>query len=239
MYKGESFGLWRPWTGIAYGWADPDSARERLQTKRQRQIRLTRSPFAGMSSMWASDPHTLPCYSPRVAWRMVARATDTRSFIAALLQPFILSAHHNYLLFFPDSDHAREEAYLLGVTCSMPFDWHARLWVEANFTANVVKPFPVPSATRDDRTRRVVEQIAGRLAAIDERFAEWAKNVGVPIGPVSDDEKSEMLAELDAAVAVLYRLDEKDLQIIYGTFHEGADYSSHEERVVAHLRKLQ
>ena len=237
VYKGESFGLWCPWTGTAYGWAKPGQAIEYLQEKRRRQVRLARSAFAGMPSAWANDPKTLPCRHPRIAWRMVARATDTRSFYAALLPPNVLSAHHNYLLFFPDSDHERDEAYILGVMCSMPFDWHARLWVEANFTASIVRPFPVPGAQRSDPVRRRVEDIAGRLAAIDDRFATWAKAVGVPVGPVLDDEREQLLPELDATVALLYGLDENDLDIIYGTFHEGADYSAYSLRVKEHHRR--
>lgn len=238
VYKGESFSLWNPWTGIAYGWAKPKLAEATLQTKRIKQIKGTRSAFAGMPTSWAEDRQTLPCRHPRIAWRKVARATDTRSFYAALLPPNVLSADHNYLLFFTGDECAREEAYILGVMCSMPFDWHARLWVEANFTASIVKPFPIPSSRRSDRTRRVVEKIAGRLAAVDERYEAWAAQVGVPVGPVLHDQRPDLIAKLDAAVAVLYGLDEVDLRVIYDTFHQRADYTAHCERVLAHHRTL-
>jgi len=155
-----------------------------------------------------------------------------------LLPPYVLTADHNYCLFFPKGEAEREEAYILGVMCSMPFDWHARLWVEANFTASIVKPFPVPSAERSDPVRRVVEQVAGRLAAVDERYEPWARAVGVPTGSVADGERADLLAQLDAAVALLYGLDERDLRVIYETFHEGADYSAHCARVLGHHRGL-
>jgi hypothetical protein len=76
------------------------------------------------------------------------------------------------------------------------------------------------------------------LAAVDDRFGEWADAVGVPVASVTDGEKPELLAELDAAVALLYGLDESDQRVIYETFHEGADYSSRYERVLAHYRRL-
>lgn len=185
VYKGESFGLWNPWTGVAYGWAEPEAAVARLQTKRLRQVRTSGGPFFGMSMEWARDAATLPCLNPRVAWRMVARATDTRSFYAVLLPPKVLSAHHNYCLFFGEGEHARDEAYVLGIMCSIPFDWHARLWVEANFTASIVKPFPVPSVLTADPMRRRVEVISARLAAPDARYKAWASSVGVDAGNCS------------------------------------------------------
>lgn len=238
VYKGESFGLWNPWTGIAYGWAQPRIAEARLLDKRKRQIKLARSAFAGMPDSWATDPGTLPCHHPRIAWRKVARATDTRSFYAVLLPPNVLTADHNYCLFFPDGEAEREEAYILGVLCSIPFDWHARLWVEANFTASIVKPFPVPCADRKHPIRGRVEEIAGRLAATDDRYVTWAAAVGVPVGSVTDSERPALLAELDAAVAVLYGLNEDDLRVIFETFHAGWDYSTRLAAVVDHYRRL-
>jgi hypothetical protein len=170
----------------------------------------------------------------------VARATDTRSFYAALIPPRTLSADHNFFLFFPEADHQRDEAYLLGVFCSMPFDWHARLWVEANFTFNVVQPFPVPAAERDNPLRRRVEEIAGRFSAVDDRYAHWAEAVGVPVGSVeSDDERFDLVAELDAAVARMYGLDEAKLTHLFETFHVGWDFAPRLERVLDHFHRLE
>jgi hypothetical protein len=238
VYKGESFGLWQPWTGIAYGWADPEEAVRRLQQKRLRQVGKASGPFSAMSTTWADDETTLPCMNPRIAWRMVARATDTRSFYACLLPPKVLTAHHNYCLFFGNDDHERDEAYLLGVMCSIPFDWHARLWVEANFTASIVRPFPVPAALMGDPLRDRVEQIAGRLAAVDSRYGDWASAVGVPVASVSDGEREILFAELDANVAALYGLTREDLVTIFATFQDGWDYEPRLTAVLEHFERL-
>src|SRR5215211_145889 len=175
-----------------------------------------------MSQSWATNPKTLPCMSPRIGWRKVARATDTRSFYACLLPPRTLSADHNYLLFFPEPDHEREEAYILGCMCSLPFDWHARLWVEANFTANVVQPFPIPAVGRNNSLRRRVEEIAGTLASVDDRYEDWANAVGVSTSSCRSSEAQEaLLAELDAVVARLYGLEGSDIELLFRTFHRG------------------
>jgi len=65
-----------------------------------------------------------------------------------------------------------------------------------------------------------------------------AAAVGVPVGSVTDAEKPELLAELDAAVAVLYGLDAADMRHIFETFHVGWDYEERLARVLTHLDRL-
>ena len=84
----------------------------------------------------------------------------------------------------------------------------------------------------------MVVDIAGRLAAVDERFSKWAEGVGVSVGTVTDGERDGLIARLDAAVALLYRLDEDDLRVVYSTFHEGWDYEPRLATVLDHHRKL-
>ena len=82
-------------------------------------------------------------------------------------------------------------------------------------------------------------EIAGRLASPDERFADWAANVGVSVGSVSSEaEKQDLIHELDACVARLYGLDEDDLAVLYATFHANTDYSERHAAVLEHFRRL-
>ena len=47
--------------------------------------------------------------------------------------------------------------------------------------------------------------VAGRLAAVDDRYSDWAAEVGVPVGSVKTRaEKDDLIAELDALVSLLY-----------------------------------
>jgi hypothetical protein len=120
----------------------------------------------------------------------------------------------------------------------MPLDWYARRVVENHVNFHVFNAFPIPEPARDYPLRRRVEEIAGRLAAVDDQYEYWAEEVGVPVGSVSESEKPDLIAELDAAVGILYGLDEQDLHVIYDTFHQGADHSTHRDRVLAHYRRL-
>jgi len=63
--------------------------------------------------------------------------------------------------------------------------------------------------------------------------------VGVPLGGVPDPaEKADVIAELDAAVALLYGLTEHDVVHIFETFHVGWDNGPRSEAVLAHFARL-
>lgn len=240
VYKGASFELWEPDTGIYYASVEADSITSHLQGKRQRSYEHQRSPFSEFPEHWIQDAETLPCGHPRIAFRDVARATDTRTVIAALVPGKIVITHKAPYLLWPEGT-PRHEAYLLGILSSMVLDWYARRVVEISLTFHLLNNFPIPDADTDNDpvACRVVE-VAGRLAAVDEQYSEWAAEVGVPVGSVGDDvTKRNLICELDACVAHLYGLDEDDLAVVYETFHEGADYSERHRAVLAHFRRWQ
>lgn len=85
IYKGESFDLWTPDTGTYYAWADPDKVTEFLLQKRLRGSRHRDSGHGEFAVDYLRDKKTLPCYQPRIAFRDVSRATDTRTVRLALI----------------------------------------------------------------------------------------------------------------------------------------------------------
>ena len=141
----------------------------------------------------------------------------------------------------------QDQAYLLGVLSSMILDWFARRIVELSLNFHIFNSLPIPRpeldpgpATQELHLRDRVIQIAGRLATAEPDhpgFREWAAAVGVVPGSVdSEEEKQDLIAELDAVVAHLYDLEEDDLAVIYDTFHAGADYSERHVQVLQHFR---
>lgn len=80
--------------------------------------------------------------------------------------------------------------------------------------------------------------LAGTLAAPDERYASWAKAVGVEIGGFEGEARDDAIAELDALVAHLYGLGESDVRLIFETFHTGWDYRAGLEAVLAHFSRI-
>ena len=237
VYTGKSFNLWEPDTGNYYDSVDATSITAHLQDKRLRQRRTRYSAFAEQAHAVTDDPATLPCLRPRIAFRDVARATDTRTLIATLVPGHLVVVHKAPYLLLTAGTSA-DEAYVLGVLCSMPLDWQARRTVELNMTFEQLGQLTIPDPGEGHPVRDRVVEIAGRLAAVDERFAGWAAAVGVPVGSVGDEAtKHDLICELDACVALLYGLDEGDLAVVYETFHEGIDYSERHAKVLAHFRR--
>ena len=234
VYKGESFDLWTPDTDTYYAWADPRSVRQRIQTKRLRGGNNKRSAHGEFSPHHLRDSKTLPCFAPRVAFRNISRATDSRTVRVSLVPPEIFISNAAPYFLWPRGDE-KDQAFLLGTLSSIPLDWYARRFVEVNLNFFILNPFPIPRPDRDSVLWQRVVQLAGRLACPDERFSTWADAVGVECGSLAVDEKEDMIHELDAVVARLYGLSEPQLVHIYETFHEGWDYQARLDGVLKHF----
>jgi hypothetical protein len=225
VFKGASIDHWTPDTGVRYAWADPAVVRPFLQERRERSYRYagSRSAFAGFTEEWVHDPETLPCRGPRVAFRDVTNRTNRRTLIPALVPPETFLTNKAPYLLWPRGDE-RDEAYLLGVLASLPLDWYARRFVETNLNFHVFEALPVPRPGREDPRRRRVVELAGALAAVDDRYADWATRVGVEVGTVSAPRSRALVHELDAVVAHLYGLSRPQLRAVFRTFHDGWDH---------------
>lgn len=239
VYKGESFDLWSPDTGVYYGRTVPDEIIQVLQAKRLKGVRNSRSPFSEFKPTDVRSADSLPCMSPRIALRKVTRATDTRTVRAALVPPHVVLADGAPFLLFPKGD-ATDEAFLLGVLSSIPLDWNARRVIEVNMTYHPLNGFPIPRPLRENPLRQRVVEIAGRMAAVDGRYSDWAASVGVPVGSVSDEKtKGALIAELDALVSLLYGLESEDVEHIFDTFHRGWDYRERLRATLEHFEAWQ
>ena len=235
IYKGESFDIWEPDRGLDhyYAWASPRVLDNRLQRKRLRGLKLERSAYFELQH----DPamrqiETLPRHFPRIAFRNITNRTNRRTVVVALIPPNVYITNAAPTLLRIEGD-LKDEAFLVGVLSSIPLDWYARRFVEINLNFFILDGFPIPRPNREDPLWQRTVALAGRLACPDERFAEWAKAVGVECGPIPEPEKEAMVFELDAVVAHLYGLTEAHLRHIFETFHEGWDYHA---RLTAVLR---
>ena len=236
VYKGESFDLWNPDTGIYYAWADPEPVLRWIQEKRLRASKTKRdSPHREFHADHLRDRSTLPCFRPRVVFRDVSRATDSRTVRAALVPPNVFITNKGPYFLWPQGDE-RDQAYLLGVLSSIPLDWYARRFVEVSVNFFIINPFPIPRPARDGLKWQRVVALAGRLACPDDRFLVWAHAVGVGCGVLAFDEKEDMIHELDAVVAHLFGLTEAQLVHVFETFHEGWDYQDRLDAVLRHFR---
>ena len=170
VYKGESFDLWTPDTGTYYAWADPGPAIQWIQSKRLKAGKSRRdSAHREFLPQHLRNQKTLPCFAPRVAFRDVSRATDSRTVRVALVPPEVFIGNQAPYLLWPRGDEL-DQAYLVGVLSSIPLDWYARRFVETHVNFFVFNPFPIPRPQRCDVFWKRAVKLTGRLACPDKRF---------------------------------------------------------------------
>jgi hypothetical protein len=177
VYKGASFDVWEPDTKEYYAWADPKKVLPELLATQLRGARSKASPSSEFPKERIGKTELLPCQFPRIAFRDVTRATDKRTVRCALVPPQVILNHKAPFLLFPRGD-ATDVAYLLGVLSSIPLDWYARRFVEITLTFGVLNPFPVPRPAESDPLAKPRRRPRRPPAAVDGRFADWAKAVG-------------------------------------------------------------
>ncbi len=216
VWKGRSFGQYDPHGDSPVGHGDWDEILAFVQRRR-----LSRgSNYAGAFSREVlEDVGTHPIHRARVAFRDTSRATDSRTVRACLVPPGTPLTHTAPYLVFP-SGGPEEEAYVLAVLNSLPFDWQARRYVEAHLYFYVLGLlcFPLGEALH----REPIMRSAARLSCTDERFAEFAEEAGVDCGPLFEPQRDQLRADIDARVAHAYGLTEDDLRFIFTDFTERA-----------------
>ena len=227
VLTGASFETWDPYFGEPYGRADGEELKSHLLAKAQGGSRRRNSAFSGLQINGIEDH---PVSKARIAFRDVTNSTNQRTAIFCLVPPGVALVNAApYLVRRAGS--ASDEAFLLGIVCSIPFDWYARRWVELHLNFHVLAPMPVPRPDPSDPLRQRVVEIAGRLAAVDDSYIAWAEAASVPTGGLSGNKKKDAMAELDGLSSLLYGLSLEDVRHIFSTFHRGWDYSERLERV--------
>lgn len=217
VYGGKSFDLWQPelWKrgeGELQFVLEPDIGLAELQAKRQRS-----SVWKAFPASVLRDSATLPMHRARILFRDVSRATDSRTVRAVLVPPHVFAHNKAPSLIWPGGDEA-DIAYLLGVMCSVPFDWIARRRVETNLNYFILNSLVVPRPARGDPLWRRVVALAGGLACIDDRYADFAAAANVAVGEADSGRRVAMIAELDAVVARLYGLERDELEEFFDDF---------------------
>ena len=215
VWKARSFHPYNPHGDDPAGYADWDEIIEWLNVrrKRSRTLRLMFTPRE------LDDPSTHPVNQARIAYHDVTNSVDYDTVVAALVPPKTpLTNTAPYIAF--DGFDAVHQASVLGVLNSLPFDWQARRYVKLHLSFYILKmlTFPPPVNTPWQR----IGELAARLSCVDERFADFAAEAGVGYGPLTDTERSNIRAEIDALVAHAYELTEDELRFIFTDFTENA-----------------
>ena len=225
VWKGSSFDQYDPHGSEVAGNCDLERMLQFLQTKRSK----SRTFGNALPKKVLNDPDTLPCRSERVIFRHVARATDSRTIIAALCPRLTPTTDAIHCIAFIDWD-SLSQASALSVMNSIPFDWLGRRYIEANVNYFIFNGLTFPPLTNTPWHR--IGELAARLSCVDERFAGFAAKTGVDYGPMTDAQRNDKRAEIDALVARAYGLTEDELRFIFTDFTENAVSSAYRRLVL-------
>jgi len=231
------------WKGASFGQFDPHGAGSRPCPASDAALAKASKPRPGGGSLLAGSVGVraraaavrAELEGPRVAFRDVSRAIDSRTIIAALTPAgAFLSNTAPYLAFLDDRDLDR--AACLGLMNSLAFDWQARRFVETHVNFFILEGLRLPSLTDDHYDG--IAKAAARLSCPDARYSAFATSTGVEAGPLDEDERERLRVEVDALVADAWSLDEGDLDVIFDDFTLDAVPAAYRDRLHARLAEL-
>ncbi len=242
LWSGASTG-WPLWKGESFDQYDPHGAGARhcpaTEATRSKALKSRPGARSRLAELIAVDErlaavaHTVG--RARVAFRDVSRATDSRTVRACLIPPRHFLTHKAPYLAFVRDDPTAESA-CLAVLNSLAFDWQARRFVEISFTFFVLEDLCLP--VLDDLSYVTIAIDAARLSCVDDRFKDFAAATGVEYGPLSDDEREELRADIDARVSRAWKLTPEELEVVFSDFTLDAVPETYRDRVRARFAEL-
>ena len=231
VWKGRTFYQYDPHGREPAGYGDERAITDFLQAKRSNS-RVLRGLFPKDA---IDDPETLPMHTARLAFRDVTNKTNSRTVLACLIPPQTPLTHTAPTLVVNDPS-TMAQGYVLGVMNSLPFDWLARRYVETHLTYFILNGLTFPQLANTSWQR--IGRLAARLSCMDERFADFAAEAGVECGPLTDAQRSDMRAEIDALVAHAYDLTADELSFIFTDFTENAVGCAYRRMVLGKFEDL-
>jgi hypothetical protein len=155
----------------------------------------------------------------RLAFRDVARNTDSRTMLACILPPGSFAGNTLYLSHqFAEMDQL---LFLLATLNSLTCDYLLRQKVTAHCNMFYVYQLPFPRLQRQAQAFGPIVERAARLTCISEEFETLARAVGLSSredGVAGRVERARLRAELDGLIAHLYGLTEEEFKHILKTF---------------------
>ena len=187
-----------------------------------RQVVLGRRP---------DEEQALDYQAYRLAFRDIARNTDTRTLICTVIPP---TFHGNKLPTVKvfDSEGQRQigdatQLFLCAVWNSFAMDWVLRQKVTTTINFFYLYQLPVPRLSASNPRFSPIIQRAARLICTTPEFDDLAQATGLTpktsagrteYGTTDPTERAKLRAELDGLVAHLYGLSEEEFTHILGTF---------------------
>lgn len=231
VWKGRSFDQYEPHGREPAGFGVWDDILDFVQAKR-----INSSVFKNMfPAAQIADSSTHPIHYCRIAFHHITRSSDSRTVKACLVPPRTPLTDKAPYIIFPDWNLIYQSS-VLGVFNSIPFDWLARRYVETTLNHFILNSLTFPSS--GDTPWEQIGSLAARLSCVDDRFADFAAEAGVECGPLTEAERDDMRAEIDALVARAYGLTADELSFVFTDFTVKAVSAVYRERVLDKYESL-
>jgi hypothetical protein len=159
----------------------------------------------------------------RAACREIARSTDERTVIAAILPPGLICGHTINVERRPSQRPNAAALVVVAVLNSFPFDWMLRQKAAAHVSLYILAELPSPPLSPIAErflahgTLRLCSNHRGFLPLWREQLGTAAKPCGWPAVPAERD-RWRLRAAMDAVIAAAYRLARDDYAHILGSF---------------------
>ena len=159
----------------------------------------------------------------RLAFRDIARSTDERTFISAVLPPRVFCNNKTPLVRILDTDDERVLLYMAAIFNSFGADFLMRQKVASTLNFFYVETFPMPRLSAGHPAFDALVARAARLTCTRAEYAAlWQQVTGAPwdatSGATDPAERQRLRDEIDALVARLYGLTRSEFDHILGTF---------------------
>jgi hypothetical protein len=201
LYEGKMIHQYDAFYASPQFWVDEQTATQRLNNKNG-----------------SGSEHLLA----RVGVRAIARSTDERTLIAAILPPKVFCG--NSILVVRDNGlETRNKLFLVSLLNSFVLDYILRQKVAANVNMFYLQQLPVPRlGTGQPHFDAVVSRVA-KLVCVRPEFKElWETATNSPWNEtnriIQPDELDHIKDEVDAIVAHLYGLTRSEFDYILATF---------------------
>ena len=156
----------------------------------------------------------------RLGYRRIARTTDSRTLIAAVIPPNTIC---DTVALIENGDSIATSLYLCAVFNSLCLDYVLRQKIATTVNMFYMYQLPVPRLTADHPTFRAIVPRAAQLTCTTPAFADLWQQV---MGTAWDENRAatdpatrqRLRSELDALIAHLYRLSRSDFAHILSTF---------------------
>ncbi|TAG95808.1 MAG: ATP-binding protein [Oscillatoriales cyanobacterium] len=161
----------------------------------------------------------------RLAFRDIARNTDSRTMIMTMLPREVFCNHKLPTAVIRYSEQLKPdcqaELFFMSVMNSYVIDCAFRQRVTTNLTFFFIYQMPVPRLTSGDKYFWDIVQRAAKLICTAPEFDELAQEVGLNShreGVTDETERAQLRAELDGIIAHLYELTEAEFAYVLTTF---------------------